>query len=93
MKLGRFRTSFIDDEEKMFDFLFLSKEEFLASYSYLTEEEYILTANEVLKRCTHTETQFKKNLLTWYENRGFSRDYIMHKMCISRSTYYRLKNA
>lgn len=34
---------FLDDEEKMADFVFLTKEEFLASYSYLTEEEYDAT--------------------------------------------------
>lgn len=31
---------FIEDEEKMYDFVRLTKEEFLLSYSYLTEEEY-----------------------------------------------------
>ena len=33
-------ANFINDEEKMRDFLTLSKYEFLRSYSYLTEEEY-----------------------------------------------------
>lgn len=33
-------ADFLDDEEKMRDFIYLSKEEFLASYSYLTEDEY-----------------------------------------------------
>ena len=33
-------TDFLDDEEKMRDFICLTKEEFLASYSYLTEDEY-----------------------------------------------------
>ena len=33
-------NNFIDDKDKMFDFIMLTKEEFLASYSYLTEEEY-----------------------------------------------------
>lgn len=31
---------FIEDEEKMYNFVRLTKEEFLLSYSYLTEEEY-----------------------------------------------------
>ena len=31
---------FLDDLDKMKDFLVLSKEEFLDSYSYMTEEEY-----------------------------------------------------
>ena len=33
-------SDFIDDEEKMYDFVRLTKEEFLLSYSYLTEDEY-----------------------------------------------------
>ena len=33
-------NNFIDDKEKMFDFIMLTKEEFLASYSYLTKEDY-----------------------------------------------------
>lgn len=33
-------ANFLDDEEKMRDFVELSKAEFLASYSYLTEAEY-----------------------------------------------------
>jgi hypothetical protein len=36
-------TDFIDDTEKMLDFLTLSKELFLNCYSYLTEKEYELT--------------------------------------------------
>lgn len=32
--------SFVNDVDKMIDFVVLSKEEFLDSYSYLTEEEY-----------------------------------------------------
>ncbi len=34
------KADFIDDKEKMRDFVELSKNEFLNSYSYLTEEEY-----------------------------------------------------
>lgn len=41
--------NFIDDEEKMRDFVSLTKEEFLSSYSYLTEEEYDNTAAELKK--------------------------------------------
>lgn len=40
---------FIDDAEKVRDFVFLSKEEFLQSYSYLTEEEYDATAKRVME--------------------------------------------
>lgn len=36
-------NTFIDDEEKMRDFVDMSKEDFLEFYSYLTEEEYELT--------------------------------------------------
>lgn len=36
--------SFIDDDEKMFDFHILTKDEFLKSYSYLDEFEYDVTA-------------------------------------------------
>lgn len=36
----RDKPHFINDEEKMSDFFYLSKKEFLSSYSYLTEEEY-----------------------------------------------------
>lgn len=42
-------ANFIDDEEKMRDFVSLTKEEFLSSYSYLTEEEYDNTAAELNK--------------------------------------------
>jgi len=40
-------TDFLDDGEKMDDFLSLSKIEFLASYSYLNEEEYELTTQRL----------------------------------------------
>lgn len=39
--------SFIDDWEKMRDYVTLSKEEFLFSYSYLTEGNYDATTEEV----------------------------------------------
>jgi len=42
--------SFIDDEEKMIDFIALSKEEFLKSYSYINEESYNLTVKELIKQ-------------------------------------------
>lgn len=42
-------ANFIDDEEKMRDFVSLTKEEFLSSYSYLTEEEYDNTVAELKK--------------------------------------------
>lgn len=38
-----YSKSFLNDTEKMVDFLTLPKEEFLKSYSYITEEEYITT--------------------------------------------------
>ena len=43
--------NFIDDSEKMKDFVKLTKEEFLKSYSYLTEEEYDETARILLDKC------------------------------------------
>ena len=42
---------FIDDSEKMKDFIKLTKKEFLESYSYLTEEEYDETAMILLDKC------------------------------------------
>ena len=41
--------AFVDDADKMWDFIDLSKEEFLASYSYLTEAEWLLTKLRVLE--------------------------------------------
>lgn len=41
--------NFIDDEEKMNDFIFMTKEEFLKSYSYLSENEYDKTLYEFVK--------------------------------------------
>ena len=38
-------ADFLDDEEKMRDFIYLTKEEFLSSYNYLTEDEYDNTYN------------------------------------------------
>ena len=35
--------NFLDDEEKMKDFLNMGKDQFLDSYSYLTEDEYNAT--------------------------------------------------
>lgn len=35
-----YKPNFIDDKEKMADFLIQTKKDFLDSYSYLTEEEY-----------------------------------------------------
>jgi len=37
-------ANFLDDKEKMQDFVILTKKQFLESYSYLTEEEYDNTA-------------------------------------------------
>ena len=38
--------AFIDDVEKMIDFLSITKEEFLQQYSYLSEEEYDVTKDK-----------------------------------------------
>lgn len=42
-------NSFVDDQEKVKDLLYLSKEEFLDSYSYITEAEYENTVDKILK--------------------------------------------
>lgn|GEM_PF-3173396 len=42
--------TFIEDKEKMKDFLKLNKWDFLKSYSYLYEEEYDATVWEYIKR-------------------------------------------
>ena len=52
--------SFIDDIEKMRDFLTLSKCDFLNSYSYLLEEEYDATVWEYIKR---TRNGYQKQIL------------------------------
>ncbi len=52
--------TFIEDMEKMKDFLKLSKEEFLKSYSYLYEEEYDATVWEYIKR---TRNAYKRQIL------------------------------
>lgn len=38
--------TFLNDLDKVYDFLQLSKQEFLESYSYITEEDYDLSAKE-----------------------------------------------
>ena len=48
---------FINDEEKMLDFINLGKEEFLATYSYIKENEYI-------------ETLLVVQFLKWLEKRN-----------------------
>lgn len=52
--------TFIEDIEKMRDFLNLNKWEFLKSYSYLLEEEYDATAWEYIQR---TRNDYKKQIL------------------------------
>lgn len=44
-----YSKSFLNDTEKMVDFLTLPKQEFLKSYSYLTEEEYITTLKHYIE--------------------------------------------
>lgn len=52
--------TFIEDIEKMKDFLKLNKWEFLKSYSYLLEEELDATAWEYIQR---TRNDYKKQIL------------------------------
>ena len=41
-------SNFIDDQEKMHDFMLLSMEEFLKSYSYLSVEDYYATYDYIM---------------------------------------------
>lgn len=41
--------SFINDIEKMHDFMILNMDEFLLSYSYLNENDYYATYNDVME--------------------------------------------
>ena len=43
-------TTFINDRDKLIDFLDLSKEEWLNTYNYVTEEEYDNTVKEICKK-------------------------------------------
>ena len=61
--------SFIDDKEKMRDFLKLSKEEFLNSYSYLTKEDYETT--EVAYQYQNLQPLNRVIDLTLEEIKGF----------------------
>lgn len=53
-------SCFIDDHDKMRDFVSLSKDDFLASYSYLTEEEYEATSKVVAKLTELLESVLNK---------------------------------
>lgn len=52
--------TFIEDIEKMRDFLRLNKWDFLKSYSYLLEEEYDATVWEYIKS---TRNNYKRKFL------------------------------
>ena len=54
-------SSFVDDQEKMIDFCYMSKADFLKFYSYLTEEDYAATIHEVI---SHSRYWHKE----WYED-------------------------
>lgn len=41
--------SFIDDMNKMHDFMLLNMDEFLSSYSYLNENDYYATYNAIME--------------------------------------------
>ena len=56
--------TFLDDVDKVYDFLELSKEEFLQSYSYLTEEEY----NTALKVFESDRADHLANFMRTAEN-------------------------
>ena len=50
-------NSFIDDQEKMLDFFFLSRSEFLQSYSYLTQDDYRDTECDVINKFKYWEQE------------------------------------
>lgn len=52
-------NNFIDDKDKMFDFIHLSKNEFLYTYNYITEEEWKNTLFELY--CRFNERVLEKN--------------------------------
>lgn len=64
--------NFIDDKEKMKDFISMSKEDFLNSYSYLTEEDYIET--RVIKAKYEVEEFLNEDM----ENQNKIIDYILY---------------
>ena len=64
--------NFIDDKEKMKDFISMSKEDFLNSYSYLTEEDYIET--RVVKAKYEVEEFLNEDM----ENQNKIIDYILY---------------
>lgn len=41
--------NFVDDMNKMHDFMLLSMDEFLLSYSYLNENDYYATYNAIME--------------------------------------------
>ena len=65
---------FIDDKEKMRDFIALDKEDFLKSYSYLTEKDYDETKMEVCFR------ELKKNL--WFDKDKMTHTFINSNGCL-----------
>ena len=69
--------SFIDDQEKMIDFLTLTKEEFLESYSYLTEEEYEATKSDLINMYGYKEKHSAEERLldAGYENVKYLTNY------------------
>ncbi len=44
--------SFVDDMNKMHDFMLLNMDEFLLSYSYLNENDYYATYNAIMEILT-----------------------------------------
>lgn len=52
-------NSFIDDKDKIFDFIHLSKKEFLKTYNYISEEEWKNTLFELF--CLYNQRIIEKN--------------------------------
>jgi hypothetical protein len=72
----RHKPHFINDEEKMSDFFYLSKEEFLSSYSYLTEEEYDNTKE--LFKYFYEAGFIKVKVVNSFDFKGF-KDWVMSR--------------
>lgn len=55
--------NFLDDKEKMQDFIKISKDEFLKSYSYLDESDYLDTQKEINKKMKKNIEAIKDKLV------------------------------
>ena len=56
-------SSFVTDDDKMYDFFNLTKEEFLKSYSYLSEADYEQTVKELNENTLANLMRSAENIL------------------------------